>query len=48
MVAGFNDVGVKIKDGSTEAFLHAKQTTYVAPGEQSTGIFPPTRYYRNL
>ena len=48
MVAGFNDIGVKIKDTSTDAFLHAKQTTYVAPGEQCSGIFPPTRYYLNL
>ncbi len=48
MVAGFNAVGVKIKDISQDAFLHAKQTTYVAAGEQCDGYFPPTRYYLNL
>ena len=47
MVAGFNDIGVKIKTTET-AFLHAKLTTYTALGEVCDGNFPPTRFYNNI
>ncbi len=47
MVAGFNNVGVKIKEAQ-DTYLYAKLTTYENVGDPCDGIFPPNRFYNNI